>query len=477
MDSQNGDIEEIINQKIIPNLNADKPYSVIYIVLSLIDKESDNFLDILEIICKQSQKKPIHEDEEQQRIKEIVEPYLNQTNIRPKIPKEQQQFKDEINIETEEQILKTKKEILEAKERALEAREENLELKKMLYQQSLKSDNKTFFMILIVILLILLPFTPFGQFIFKSVIVLGPEISNPEKDEKATRENTTFKSVKEVPGGKFNYLSSRSWATAANNLDPSIKSSKPEFLIKAEFIGSEDAKKNLLKNKTVPFIVVSNPFTGKQLEEIRENQGFQLEPRPVALDGVVLIVHKSLNISELTKEQIKDIYTGKITNWEDVGGPNAPIIPISSKVETSGTAALFQKKVLDGEEFRGVKMFQSNQEAKEELENNPYGLFYVTAAQSVEDCKFKPLKIKNEKTGEFIAPYKGNLVDNCPRERNQINVEAFKKEEYPFTRKIYVVIKLDGGKHQKAGEAYANFVLTEEGQNLIEEKGKLVRYR
>lgn len=477
MDSQNGDIEEKIHQKIIPNLNADKPYSVIYIVSSLIDKESDTFLDILEIICKQSQKKPIHEGEEQQRIQEIVESYLNQKKTRPKIPKEQQQLKDELNIETQEQILKTKKEILEAKERALEAREENLELKKKLYQQSLKSDNKTFFMILIVIVLILLPFTPFGQFIFESVIGLRPEISNPEKDEKATRENTTFKNVEEVPGGEFEYWSSRSWKTAGRIVDASIQASRPKFSIKVKFSGSEDAKKKLLENKTVPFIVVSNPFTAKQLEEIRENQGFQLEERPVALDGVVLIVNKSLNISELTKEQIKDIYTGRITNWEDVGGPNAPIIPISSKEKTSGTVAWFQNKVLDGDKFGELKMFQSNQEAKEELENNPYGLFYVTAAQSVEDCKFKPLKIKNEKTGEFIAPYKGNLVDNCPRERNQINVEAFKKEEYPFTRIIYVVIKLDGSEHEKAGKAYANFVLTEEGQSLLEEKGKLARYR
>jgi len=54
----------------------------------------------------------------------------------------------------------------------------------------------------------------------------------------------------------------------------------------------------------------------------------------VAMDGVCIIVHPSNPVKELTTAQVRDIYMGKITNWNQLGGPNAKIVPISR--DTSG---------------------------------------------------------------------------------------------------------------------------------------------
>jgi phosphate transport system substrate-binding protein len=55
-------------------------------------------------------------------------------------------------------------------------------------------------------------------------------------------------------------------------------------------------------------------------------------------------------VSELTLAQIKDIYTGKITNWKAVGGPDAKII-LYSRENNSGTYVYFKDNVLDGEDY------------------------------------------------------------------------------------------------------------------------------
>jgi phosphate transport system substrate-binding protein len=78
-----------------------------------------------------------------------------------------------------------------------------------------------------------------------------------------------------------------------------------------------------------------------------------------------------------------------------------------------------------------------------------------------------------QSTGEGIAPYTGSLVspENCPKQRNQLNLEAFKTNEYPLTRKVFVIIRLDNSIDQQAGEAYAELLLTDEGQKLIQKAG------
>ncbi|AJE04330.1 substrate-binding domain-containing protein [Geobacter pickeringii] len=68
----------------------------------------------------------------------------------------------------------------------------------------------------------------------------------------------------------------------------------------------------------------------------------------IGKDRIVVIVHKDNPVKELSKEQLKGIFTGKIDNWKGVGGPDSPIIVVWGKL-VPGTNSMFTKAMLDGE--------------------------------------------------------------------------------------------------------------------------------
>lgn len=68
----------------------------------------------------------------------------------------------------------------------------------------------------------------------------------------------------------------------------------------------------------------------------------------IGKDRIVILLHKDNPVSKLSKDQIKGIFTGKITNWKDVGGKDLPIIVVWGKL-IPGTNALFVREMLDGE--------------------------------------------------------------------------------------------------------------------------------
>ena len=84
------------------------------------------------------------------------------------------------------------------------------------------------------------------------------------------------------------------------------------------------------------------------MRDIKE-AGVDLEITPVGRDGLVFLVHKSNPIESLTTEQLRDIYTGTITDWSEVGGTPGAISPFQRNAE-SGSQTLFLKLLMDGTE-------------------------------------------------------------------------------------------------------------------------------
>ncbi|CAH0535292.1 Phosphate-binding protein PstS 1 [Vibrio stylophorae] len=85
--------------------------------------------------------------------------------------------------------------------------------------------------------------------------------------------------------------------------------------------------------------------TGRALKPSEAAQG--LVSFPFAIDGVAVILNPSNPISNLTKQQVIDIYTGKITNWQQLGGDDRAI-HLFTRDEASGTRSVFVKKLLSG---------------------------------------------------------------------------------------------------------------------------------
>lgn len=83
---------------------------------------------------------------------------------------------------------------------------------------------------------------------------------------------------------------------------------------------------------------------------LAEKKGIHPYRVSVALDGIAVFLNEACPVQELTFAQLKDIYTGVTTNWEDVGGPDERII-VYGRENNSGTYAFFKEHVLDGEDF------------------------------------------------------------------------------------------------------------------------------
>lgn len=86
----------------------------------------------------------------------------------------------------------------------------------------------------------------------------------------------------------------------------------------------------------------------------------QLVDHKVAVVGFAIVTNPDIKVKNLTKQQVKDIYTGKVTNWNQVGGPDEKIT-IINRPTSSGTRATFKKYALDGaEEAQGQALTQDS---------------------------------------------------------------------------------------------------------------------
>jgi len=83
-------------------------------------------------------------------------------------------------------------------------------------------------------------------------------------------------------------------------------------------------------------------------DKIGETNAKKLVDHKVVAQGFAVVVNKSLGMDNLTSAQLKDIFSGKVTNWKDIGGPNKEILLIH-RTAGSGTRATFEKTILGGD--------------------------------------------------------------------------------------------------------------------------------
>jgi phosphate transport system substrate-binding protein len=230
--------------------------------------------------------------------------------------------------------------------------------------------------------------------------------------------------------------------------------------------GSTSGIKMLLDGE-LSFAQSSRPLLQEEYETA-EDRGFGLEQKAVAIDGLAIYVNFQSSIIGITLSQLKDIYTGKITNWKQLGGSDLEIIPVSRDPKSGGTPAYFSDNILHREAFASsVKPYlgsTTNTIAK--VAANPGAIGYATASEVCNQNAIKPLAIAKE-TGQ-------NFVSSC--NGDEINQVAIANNSYPITRRLFVIIKKDSFLDEQAGNAYVNLLLSEEGQQIVEEAG-LVRIR
>ncbi len=286
-----------------------------------------------------------------------------------------------------------------------------------------------------------------------------------------------FDQVSGVPQGVFNYGGSTTWAAIRGQVDPTIARVYPNFQLRYTQSptappGSGTGIAMLLADQ-LSFSQSSRPLQAQEYQRAK-TRGFELKEVPVAIDSIAVVVNPGLSIPGLTVTQLAQIYTGRLTNWRQVGGPNLQIIPYTRSDKASGTVEFFKDNVMAGKNFGpGTVVVATTTQALERLARNPGGIYFASAPEVVPQCTVKPLALRGQDR-QLVPPYQGSLVlpQNCsPEHRNQLNRAAFKSGEYPVTRRLFVIVKENGGLDQQAGTAYANLLLTNQGQALINQTG------
>ena len=299
----------------------------------------------------------------------------------------------------------------------------------------------------------------------------SPGAVNSPPVSQSTAAN--FASVPNVPSGLFSYGGSTTWAPIRLTADPVIQAARPEFRLRyidpiSGAPGSGAGIQMLLRDE-IAFAQSSRPLNDEE-NQTATQRGFKLQQIPVAIDGIAIAVNPNLKLPGLTIDQVKAIYMGTITNWSQVGGPNLAIQPFERPSSTgSGTIEVLLGKSKPGANVQDVP---TTTEGLRKLATNPGGVYFSTATELVPQCTVKPVAIGRQ-PGQFVPPYQEPLVPpgSCPAQRNQLNTSAFQSGQYPLTRNLFVIVKQNGAAEQTAGEAYANFLLTPQGQDLVVKAG------
>ncbi|MBD2506640.1 substrate-binding domain-containing protein [Nostoc muscorum FACHB-395] len=279
-----------------------------------------------------------------------------------------------------------------------------------------------------------------------------------------------------VPEGTFKYGGSTSWAPVYPELEAEIERDWPNLKLEydnsliGKEVGSAVGIQKVIDGE-LAFALSSRSILDTELQQAK-NKGFSLKEVSVAKDAVAVAVNFQLNVPGLTQENLKSIYTGEIENWKEFGGPDIKIT-VYSRNNNSGTTVQF-KETLGIQKFgNNVKFINTTTEALQKVARDISGIYYASASEIVPQCTVKSLPLSFANDQELVAPYMLPLVEpnKClPGNRNKLNFNAFKPDgKYPLTRDLIVVIKKNGTDEDKAGEAYANLLKTDEGQSRIHE--------
>ncbi len=278
----------------------------------------------------------------------------------------------------------------------------------------------------------------------------------------------TLAEVNKVPTMKVRYGGSTSFAPLrTKQIVERISMVHPGFdLIYVEPTGGQKPGSTtgikMLLDGQLSLAQSSRPLREEEYN-LAKNHGFALEQQAIAIDGLAIFVNPQLPISGLTISNLKDIYTGKIVNWKQLGGPDLPIKPFSRDLKAAGTSEYFWETVLDRQPFTSsLQPVTSNPtDSIAKVAKTVGGIGYGTAAEACNQSRIRPLAIAKEAGQKSILP--------C--DDKQVNQVAIVNNIYPITRRLFVIIKRDGRLDEQAGLAYVNLFLSNEGQQLVEEAG------
>ena len=187
---------------------------------------------------------------------------------------------------------------------------------------------------------------------------------------------------------------------------------------------------------------------GMSSRDLKEEEAAQLEEVVIAYDGIVVVTHPSNPVNDLTLEQVKQIFTGEVTNWKELGGEDLEIVVVSRE-DGSGSRDAFQEIVgySSGELIPNAIVASGNGNIKTTVAMNKHAVGFISFEYI--DESIQPLKING------VEPTAKNVLD----------------QQYSLSRPFLFVYK--DGQLSENGQEFIDYILSEDGQAVVTETGAI----
>jgi phosphate transport system substrate-binding protein len=186
--------------------------------------------------------------------------------------------------------------------------------------------------------------------------------------------------------------------------------------------------------------------TSREIKSSEFEKFPNLQVFTIAFDGIAIVTHPDTKLDTLSVEQVRDIFAGEITNFSEVGGPDAPITVVSRE-EGSGTRAAFEELVMEYREekviFERALLQQSNGQVRTTVSTTPNSIGFLSFGFL--DDSTRPVPI------DGAEPIVANV----------------KNGSYPIFRPLNM---LTNGAPNDLAQTFLGFILSGDGQAIVSEK-------
>src|SRR6266496_699950 len=210
-----------------------------------------------------------------------------------------------------------------------------------------------------------------------------------------------------------------------------------------------------LINKTVDIANASRQIKAEEVSEAKAN-GVDPVEHVIARDAIAVIVNPENPVSQLTLQQISDIYSGKIDNWSEVGGENRPIVRLSRETN-SGTHVYFLETVIRLGKSDNKTLFSmdtlllpSSEGIVAEVRQNPNAIGYDGLGYVPKDLKV--IAIAKEAGGVYVLP----------------SIATVNDKTYPIARDLYMYTN---GEPTGVVKQYLDWIVSDEAQKIVANLG------
>ncbi len=276
----------------------------------------------------------------------------------------------------------------------------------------------------------------------------------------------TMSQVPDVPDGLFSYGGALYFASlVAHGINDAMLWVHPNFDLRYTKPTNNDQSYSngikMLLDGELSFAFNGRPLADREYSQARLRD-MNLQQVPIAIDGIVIFGNNQIPIKGLSLDQVRDIFTGKITNWKQLKGQDLPITPVLLSPEDIELLGLDNAANIPST----TKYVSNYTLALRKVIATPGTISFASSSLVQNQQLIKVFGLAEENSRNYISP----VIAGKP------NLKIFKSGNYPLTRRLFLVIRQDGTPDRLAGKAYAQMLLSREGQAIVREAGLVPLY-